>query len=153
MGRKAFGGREFGRGENLNHRIHRARQRHEFLILLQQYGIQTMVDMRLRPDRASMGIWVMAKTADNRIKSWLTAAGMGYRSLVELDNVFRDFPHWRPHYEQLLASAGKLLTERLVGFPNSMCLLCSEKRLADCHQQQVASFRTVHRGVEIEHFE
>lgn len=67
------------------------RTKDEFLALLKAHGVKTVVDIRLRPDRASMGIWVKAKTADKGIESWLAAAGIAYRSLVELGNVFLDF--------------------------------------------------------------
>ena len=52
------------------------------------------VDVRLRPDRASMGTYVRAKTPDKGIEAWLGAAGIGYVSLIELGNVFLDFDDW-----------------------------------------------------------
>lgn len=111
------------------------------------------MDVRLRPDRASMGVWVKAKTADKGIESWLAAAGIGYRSLVELGNVFLDFPDWQRRYEQLLATSGALLTERLAGLPEPVCLLCAEKRAAECHRTLIAEFLMGRSGVEVRHLE
>lgn len=121
--------------------------------LLRTHGVQTVVDVRLRPDRASMGVWVKAKTADKGIEGWLSAAGIGYRSLIELGNVFLDFPDWQSRYQQLLAAAGGLLTERLQGITGPMCLLCAEKRVADCHRLQIAEYLALHAGATVHHLE
>ena len=40
------------------------RGKEDFLSLLKANDVRPVVDIRLRPDRASMGIWVKAKTAD-----------------------------------------------------------------------------------------
>ncbi len=101
------------------------RSKKEFLDLLNAHGIRTIVDIRLRPDRASMGIWVKAKTADKGIESWLGEAGIGYRSLVELGNVFRDLPDWQERYQRLIDAAGGVLTERLGEIRGPICLLCA----------------------------
>jgi uncharacterized protein (DUF488 family) len=129
------------------------RGKDDFLALLNAHGVKTIVDIRLRPDRASMGIWVKAKTADKGIESWLADAGIGYRSLVELGNVFLDFSDWQERYRQLLDSAGQLLTERLNGIPGPICLLCAEKRVAECHRRQVADYLAAHTGAVIQHLE
>ncbi len=91
--------------------------------------------------------------ADKGIESWLAAAGIGYRSLVELGNVFLDFPDWQPRYQQLLVAAGGLLTERLHGIPGPICLLCAEKHVADCHRLQIAEYLAIHSGVTVHHLE
>src|SRR5262249_45694147 len=116
-------------------------------------GVKTVVDIRLRPDRASMGIWVKAKTADRGIESWLVEAGIGYRSIVELGNVFLDLPDWPVRYRRLLDSAGPVLTDRLDDIPGPICLMCAEKRVAECHRQQVADYLERHRGAAIRHLE
>jgi uncharacterized protein (DUF488 family) len=129
------------------------RRPEEAVALLRTHGVQTVVDVRLRPDRASMGVWVKAKTPDKGIEKWLGAAGIGYRSLIELGNVFLDFPDWRPRYAQLLETGGGLLTERLHGLPGPICLLCAEKRVADCHRLQIAEYLARHAGVTVHHLE
>lgn len=78
---------------------------------------------------------------------------MGYRSLVELGNLFLELPDWPERYEQLLVASGDLLTQRLAGIPEPICLLCAEKRVAECHRQQVANFLATHRGAEVCHLE
>ena len=125
----------------------------ELLSWLKANGVRTVVDVRLRPDRGSTGIWVKAKTADKGIEQWLGEAGIGYRSLVELGNLFLEFPDWQARYGRLLESAGDLLTERLAGIPEPLCLLCAEKRVAECHRQQVAEYLARHAGAEVEHLE
>jgi uncharacterized protein (DUF488 family) len=127
------------------------RTKEDFLALLTSNGIKTVVDIRLRPDRASMGIWVKAKTPDKGIESWLGLGGIGYVSLVELGNVFLDFQDWQKRYQKLLDCAGDLLTERLGQIPGPVCLLCAEKRVEECHRQQVADYLATHKGVTIQH--
>jgi uncharacterized protein (DUF488 family) len=122
------------------------RTKAEFLALLHAHHVRTVVDIRLRPHRASMGIWVKAKTADKGIERWLADAAIGYQSLVELGNVFRDCPDWQPRYRALLDSAGPLLTARLAGLPPPFCLLCAERRVEECHRQEVARWLGDHRG-------
>lgn len=125
----------------------------DFLALLAAHGVKTVVDVRLRPDRASMGIWVKAKTPDKGIEAWLAEAGVGYRSVVELGNVFLDFPDWPERYRRLLDRAGSLLTERLDGIPGPICLMCAEKRVAECHRRQVAEYLAAHKGATVHHLE
>lgn len=127
------------------------RTKEDFLGLIQPAGVRTVVDIRLRPDRASMGIWVKAKTVDKGIERWLAEADIGYRSLIELGNVFLEFPDWQHCYQQLLETSGELLTQRLAEIPGPLCLMCAEKKVADCHRRHVAEWLVKHRGVIVEH--
>ena len=130
-----------------------ARTAEEFIGMLKAKGIRLIVDIRLRPDRASMGIWTKAKTPDKGIEKLLSQAEIGYRSLIELGNLFLEFEDWQDRYQRLLDAAGELLVSRLSGTADPFCLLCAEKRVAECHRRQVADFLVRKWGAEVEHLE
>ena len=119
---------------------------------LRTAGVRTVVDVRLRPDRASLGIYVRAKSPDQGIERLLVSAGLGYRSLPELGNVFWECDDWRDRYTALLETAGHLLVSRLQAVEPPVCLLCAERRVQDCHRLQTAQFLAA-RGHEIEHLD
>ena len=100
-----------------------------------------------------MGVWVRAKTPDKGIEKWLSDAGIGYRSLVELGNVFIEYDDWQERYRRLLESSGGLLIERLMGIPGPYCLLCAERRATECHRLQVAEYLARHKGARVHHLE
>ena len=83
----------------------------------------------------------------------LDQAGIGYRSLVELGNLFLDLPDWQDRYRSLLEKAGELLVARLDVVPQPLCLLCSEKRVVECHRRHIAEFLATTRGAELHHIE
>lgn len=124
----------------------------DFALRLQQASVRTVIDVRLRPDRSSMGAYCKAKSNDKGIEKLLASAGIGYRSLPELGNLFLDYPDWRERYATLLERAGDLLTERLADVPEPFCLLCAERHAPDCHRLQLAEYLT-RKGHEIEHLE
>lgn len=115
-------------------------------------GVRTVADVRLRPDRASMGVYARAKTPDKGIERLFTSAGITYRSLPELGNVFLDYEDWRERYVALLQCAGHLLVNRLDALEPPVCLLCADRRVADCHRLHIAEFLAT-RGLAIEHLE
>lgn len=127
------------------------RSREEMINLLQSKGVRTLVDVRLRPDRASMGIWVKAKTADKGIEKTLADAGIGYRSLIELGNIFLEFENWQDLYRQLLETSGELLTHRLSDLPQPVCLMCAEKLVSQCHRQQITEYLANNKGAKVQH--
>lgn len=129
------------------------RSREQFLELLQKNGVRTVVDVRLRPDRASMGIWVKAKTADKGIEKTLVEAGIEYRSLIELGNILLEFEDWQNLYRELLETSGDLLTRRLSDLPQPICLMCAEKLVSHCHRQQISEYLVNNKGADVVHLE
>ncbi len=125
----------------------------EFTRLLTAHGVATVVDVRLRPDRASMGCYVAAKDADKGIAGLLARAGVGYVSLPELGNLFLGYPDSLARYAAFLDRAAPLLFDRLAGLPEPVCLLCAEKRVADCHRLAVADHLAAARGWAFTHIE
>ena len=121
--------------------------------LLSGNGVRAVVDVRLRPDRACMGMWAKARTEDKGIQKLLNDAGIEYHSLPELGNIFLDYPDWKERYQELMGKAGELLTSRLKGIPEPFCLLCAEKRAVECHRQLIAEHLAKTLGYEVLHLE
>jgi uncharacterized protein (DUF488 family) len=124
----------------------------DFIGLLREKGIVAIVDVRLRPDRSSMGTYAKAKDHDKGIEGLLGRAGIQYFSFVELGNPFLDFDDWQVRYRTLMEKAGALLTERLLGIPQPFCLMCAEKSADRCHRAIIAE-HFAKRGYEVEHIE
>jgi uncharacterized protein (DUF488 family) len=124
----------------------------EFLELLRQRGVKIIVDVRLRPDRSSMGSFAKAKSQDKGIQKLLATAEITYISVVELGNIFLDRPDWRERYRELLLRAGDLLIQRLENVSTPFCLLCAEKSPSKCHRLLIAEY-LVSKGYEVEHIE
>jgi uncharacterized protein (DUF488 family) len=125
----------------------------EFASLLVAHGVRSVADVRIRPDRASMGAFVKARTADKGIERLLSERGIAYRSFLELGNMFRDLDDWHGPYRELFDRAGTLLISRLVDLPDSFCLLCAEKRVSECHRLVIADFLVTALGWTVEHIE
>lgn len=124
----------------------------DFLDLLKQKEIKILVDVRLRPDRASMGSYVKAKSHDKGIVALLAKANIDYVSLIELGNLFLEYEDWQERYHLFLDKAGDLLIERLRQIQEPFCLMCAEKSVTMCHRQLIADY-LVRNGNEVEHIE
>lgn len=124
----------------------------ELLERLGAHGVRTIVDVRLRPDRAHLGSFARSAEPGRGIEGWLEPAGILYRARIDLGNLFREREDWRAPYARLLAVAGDLLLEGLDELPGPICLLCAEKRPADCHRSLIAD-ALVGRGHEVLHIE
>lgn len=124
----------------------------DFVNLLADRGVKTVIDVRLRPDKASMGSYAMAREPDKGIAGLLGKAGIGYLSLPELGNVFLSYDDWPTRYAALLAAAGPLLFDRLTtDVRGPVCLLCAEKAVAACHRRHIAEYLERNRGWSFTH--
>lgn len=125
----------------------------EFASLLVLHGVRSVADVRIRPDRASMGAYVKARTPDKGIEKLLSDRGILYRSFLELGNMFKEMDDWRPSYGALFERAGDLLVGGLGELTGPFCLMCAEKRVADCHRLVIADFLVATNGWSVEHIE
>ncbi len=125
----------------------------DFTDLLVGHGVRSIADVRIRPESASMGAYVKARTSDKGIQKLLGDRGIAYHSILELGNLFRDLDDWQASYRELFERAGDLLVGRLEGLPKPFCLLCAEKRVADCHRQVIADFLVATKGWTVAHIE
>ncbi len=123
----------------------------DFTSLLVEHGVRSVADVRIRPDRASMGSYVQARTPEKGIERLLSERGIFYRSILELGNMFLDLDDWRGPYRDLFDRAGALLVGRLADLPQPFCLLCAEKRVSECHRLVIAEFLVADRGWTVEH--
>lgn len=129
------------------------RKPEEFIVLLKHRDIKLVVDVRLRPDRASFGIYKKANDSNKGIERLLSDANIKYISLVELGNMFKAYEGtWEIKYKLLLDKVGDLLTEQLKNIPIPFCLMCAEKLALECHRWLIADY-LVKKGWEVEHIE
>jgi uncharacterized protein (DUF488 family) len=129
------------------------RRPEEFLELLVGHRVRAVADVRIRPDRASMGAYARAKSPDKGIEKLLGDRGIAYHSILELGNLFRDLEDWHAPYRALFERAGELLIGRLDKLPQPFCLMCAEKNVAECHRLVIADFLVAKRGWTVEHIE
>ncbi|QJW96328.1 DUF488 domain-containing protein [Frigoriglobus tundricola] len=125
----------------------------EFARLLTDRGVKTLVDVRLRPDRASVGTYAKAKEPDKGIAGLLAKAGVGYASLPELGNLFLDYGDWPERYEKFLALAAPVLFDRLEAITGPVCLMCAEKKVCECHRRHIAVHLEKTKGWTFTHIE
>jgi uncharacterized protein (DUF488 family) len=110
----------------------------DFVALLRQSGVATLVDVRIDPRHAHLGSFVLAKSPDKGIQRLLWDAGIAYVSIPELGNPFRGHDDWKERYERWLRSNADVELRRLEGIPEPFCLLCAEKDPENCHRKSIA---------------
>jgi uncharacterized protein (DUF488 family) len=125
----------------------------DFVAVLADAGVKTVVDVRIRPDKAAMGSYAKAREAEKGISGLLARGGIGYVSLPELGNLFRDYDDWPERYGKFLEAAGPLLFDRLAGIPGPICLLCAEKKVSECHRRHIALYLERTAGWRFHHLE
>jgi uncharacterized protein (DUF488 family) len=126
------------------------RKPEELVDLLVRNGVRTVVDVRLRPERASVGLYGRSTSPEKGIEGLLARAGIGYRSMVELGNLFLECDDGMERYREFFPRVGDLVAVRLDEVPGPWCLLCAERDPAACHRQFIADW-LIERGHEIEH--
>jgi uncharacterized protein (DUF488 family) len=129
------------------------RQPEEFAALLASNAVRTIVDVRIRPDKAAMGSYAKARDADKGIAGLLGRNGIAYVSLPELGNLFLDYNDWPERYVKFLELAGSLLFDRLDGIPGPICLMCAEKKVSECHRRHLAAYLERTAGWRFTHLE
>ena len=110
----------------------------EFIELLTKHGIRTLVDVRLRPERASMGYYVKAKSPEKGIERILRNAGIRYLWLRELGNPFMADDDWHEKYREHLRLAGDSILSGLDQVERPFALMCAEKKVTACHREAIA---------------
>jgi uncharacterized protein (DUF488 family) len=122
----------------------------DFQDALLEKGVRSIADVRLRPDRASMGVYTKTRTSDKGIQKILADVGIGYASIIELGNIFYNSENWQRPYRQLINKTGYLLTDRLYDIEWPSALLCAERDVNRCHRKVIADF-LIEQGFEVEH--
>jgi uncharacterized protein (DUF488 family) len=125
--------------------------REQFLDPLKESGVVVVADVRAHPNRASMGIYVRAKTPDKGIEKTLGDVGIAYEWFEELGNPDPKDPGMQAFRDLLAREAGGRV-ERLVALASqsTTCLLCAEKDPKACHRSIIADHLSA-EGWEIVH--
>ena len=117
------------------------RKKDEFIQLLSENPIQIIIDVRLSPDRSSMGYAKKAKTSDKGIEKILGELKIEYYSFKELGNpFFEDKKTWRSSYVKYLEDSGYSMFSCFneIQSDKVFCLLCAEKKVSNCHREQIS---------------
>ena len=122
----------------------------EFITILKENEVTTLVDVRLLPERTRFGSYKKAKESSKGIERLLSDAGIKYVWLRELGNIYMGSDDWREKYRLLLEAEGDQRTERLLTLQFPICLLCAEKDPDGCHRSIIAEY-LAGGGFEIEH--
>jgi uncharacterized protein (DUF488 family) len=120
--------------------------------MLKSHEIRTIVDVRLRPDQSTFGVYSRSRSPEKGIERLLAERGIAYVSLIELGNLFLEREDWQERYRRLLDRSADLLLEGLDGLAEPICLLCAERAPANCHRSLIAE-ALVRRGREVAQLE
>lgn len=115
----------------------------DFLALLTRHGVRTIVDVRLRPDKASVSAYSQSKDPAKGLQGLLSEGGIRYVPLLELGNLFMEHPDWQARYAELFERSGEVLVRRLVESERivpPLALMCAEQDARECHRQFIAAF-------------
>ena len=117
------------------------RGREEFVEALKKHGIELIADVRMTPNRASMGMYVKAKTPLKGIERMLGEAGIEYVWMEELGNPDREDPEMTL-YRTVIWQELPQRTQRLAELAKTKaaCLLCAEKDVCRCHRGIIGDF-------------
>lgn len=112
----------------------------DFVEILSKASVQLVADVRLLPNRASMGSYVKAKSPERGIEKLLGEAGIAYQWLEELGNPDPKDPQMQS-FRDLMTEEFDSRTEQLQKLATSqtVCLLCAEKDPERCHRSIVTS--------------
>lgn len=134
---------------------HSTRSIEELLLLLGQFAIATLADIRRYPGSRRFPQFSSAALAES-----VRAAGIGYRHLVELGGRRRssgDSPNTAWRNESFRAYADYMATDtfhaavdQLLALPGPVAILCAEAVPWRCHRNLVSDELT-RRGVEVLH--
>jgi uncharacterized protein (DUF488 family) len=128
------------------------RKPHELLDILRTAGVKTLVDVRLVPQRAYLGVFSRQKNPASGIEGLLGREGIAYLSLETLGNPFREHEDWRDRFARHLEEGGPELIAPLREVAPPFALLCAEKKVGECHREQIAAFvLRAWPGSEVEH--
>ena len=124
----------------------------EFTSLLVMHGVRSIADVRIHPERASM-----ARTSrpDPRTKESRNCSATMVSLTARFSSSAICFATSKTGASRtaLMERVGDLLVERLDELPEPFCLMCAEKRVADCHRHVIAEFLVATRGWSVEHIE
>ncbi|NLE27048.1 MAG: DUF488 domain-containing protein [Clostridiaceae bacterium] len=124
----------------------------EFIDLLKKADIKAVVDVRLSPERAFMGIYAKGKDPNKGIQGLLEREGIQYIWIPELGNPFMKDKDWKPKFQLHWEQNKDSLCSRLYELNIPFCLLCCEKYASTCHRKVISDY-LADKGYEVKHLE
>jgi len=123
----------------------------EFIVLLKQKDIKTIIDVRIKPV-GYMAFFTKAKSSEKGIEGLLSREGIGYRHMPELGNQFINMSNWRDLFQKYVENQEPSWITRISEILGPCCLMCSEKKNNECHRAIITDYLSK-KGWEIEHIE